>query len=126
MKKIKYLVLTLGVIMGFGMAALPIAVDAASTDVFESACDSDPDSVLCKNKNDNLTGSVQTIVNTLLFILGAVSVFVIIIGGVSYVVSMGDAKKIETAKNTIMYAVIGLVVAILASAIVNFVVVRIM
>jgi uncharacterized membrane protein len=63
---------------------------------------------------------VGVVVNALLFILGAISVLVIIIGGFRYVTSMGDAKNIESAKNTILYAVIGLIVAFLAYAIVNF------
>lgn len=66
-------------------------------------------------------GIFQTITNTALFLIGAISVLMLIYGGISYTISMGDAKKVETAKNTIMYAVIGIVVALLAYAIVNFV-----
>ena len=47
-----------------------------------------------------------------------------IIGGIRYVISNGDSSQITSAKNTIMYAVIGLVVALLAYAIVNFIVVQ--
>ena len=46
----------------------------------------------------------------------------LIIGGIRYVISQGDAKQIESAKNTILYAVIGIIVALLAYAIVTFVV----
>jgi len=66
-------------------------------------------------------GIFQTITNTALFIIGAVSVLMLIYGGIRYTVSMGDSKNVETAKNTIMYAIIGIVVALLAYAIVNFV-----
>ena len=72
-----------------------------------------------------LTGSngiFQQIVNILLFITGAIAVIVIVIGGIKYVLSSGDSNQITSAKNTILYAVIGLVVAILAYAIVNFVI----
>lgn len=65
---------------------------------------------------------VQTIVNVLLFIIGAVSVVMIILGGIRYTISQGDSTAVANAKNTILYAVIGLVVAILAFAIVNFVI----
>lgn len=65
---------------------------------------------------------IKTIVNVLLFILGAVAVIMIVIGGMRYTVSQGDSAAITSAKNTILYAVIGLVVALLAYAIVNFVV----
>lgn len=69
----------------------------------------------------NLSAMIKRVVNILLFVLGAVAVIVIIIGGIRYVVSGGDTGAMTGAKNTILYAVIGLVVAILAYAIVNFV-----
>lgn len=63
----------------------------------------------------------QTIVNVLLFIIGAVAVIMLIIGGIRYVVSGGDQAQVTGAKNTILYAIIGIVVAVLAYAVVNFV-----
>ena len=47
---------------------------------------------------------------------------VLIIGGIRYVISSGDSGQVQSAKNTILYAVVGLVVVIMAYAIVNFVV----
>jgi hypothetical protein len=67
-------------------------------------------------------GIFQTITNVLLFIIGAISVIMLIIGGVRYVVSGGDQAAVTAAKNTILYAVVGIVVAILAYALVNFVI----
>lgn len=66
--------------------------------------------------------SITKIVNILLFLLGVVAVIAIIVGGIMYAVSSGDAGRAKAAKDTIMYAVIGLIVAILAYAIVNFVI----
>lgn len=63
----------------------------------------------------------RTIVNTLLFIIGAISVIMIIFGGFKYVTSGGDSNGVTSAKNTILYAVIGLIVAVLAFAIIDFV-----
>jgi multisubunit Na+/H+ antiporter MnhB subunit len=57
-----------------------------------------------------------------LFILGAIAVIMIVIGGIRYTTSNGDSGSIKSAKDTILYAVVGLVVAMLAYAIVNFVV----
>ena len=71
------------------------------------------------------TGIFQTIVNVILFIVGAVAVIMIVVGGVRYTVSNGDSNAVQGAKNTIMYAIVGLVVAIIAYALVNFVVVNI-
>lgn len=65
---------------------------------------------------------IKTIVNALLFFIGVVAVIMIIWAGIQYTTSAGDSSKVATAKNTIVYAVIGLIVAIFAYAIVNFVV----
>ena len=69
----------------------------------------------------DLWDSVNAIINTILAVLGIVTVVIIIIGGVNYVLSQGDPGKIKKAKDTIMYGVIGLVIAFLAYSIVNFV-----
>jgi hypothetical protein len=68
------------------------------------------------------TGIFKTITNVLLFIIGAVSVIMLIIGGIRYVVSGGDSSAVTGAKNTILYAIVGIVVALLAYALVNFVI----
>ena len=70
---------------------------------------------------DALSAFLKRIVNILLFLVGTISVIVIIIGGIRYVTSGGDQAQITGAKNTILYAVIGVVVAVMAYAIVNFV-----
>ena len=73
---------------------------------------------------ESLTGGdgiFRTVANVLLFIIGGVSVIMLIYGGIRYTTSGGNANSVTTAKNTIMYAVIGLIIAILAYAIVNFV-----
>ena len=67
-------------------------------------------------------GIFKTITNTVLYIVGVIAVIMLIIGGIKYVVSGGDAKKVTDAKNTVLYAIIGLIIAFLAFAIVNFVI----
>lgn len=68
------------------------------------------------------TGSIfTTIVNILLFIIGALCVIMLIYGGIRYTTSGGNSTSVTAAKNTIMYAIIGLVIAFLAFAIVNWV-----
>ena len=68
------------------------------------------------------TGAFKQITNTILYIVGIVAVIMLIIGGIRYVVSGGDSKKVTDAKNTVLYAIIGLVIAVFAYAIVNFVI----
>lgn len=66
-------------------------------------------------------GIVTTITNLLLFIAGALAVIMIIIGGLRYATSGGNASAVTAAKNTILYAIVGLIVAFLAFAAVNFI-----
>jgi len=68
--------------------------------------------------------TMRTILSTIFVILGAAAVVVITLAGFTYTISHGDPKVIEQAKNAIFYAVIGLIVAVLAYAIVNFVLVN--
>lgn len=68
------------------------------------------------------SGVFKRITDVMLFLIGSISVIMLIIGGVRYVLSGGEQAKVAEAKNTILYAVIGVVVAILAYAVVNFVV----
>ena len=63
--------------------------------------------------------------NIALYVVGAISVFMLIWGGLRYVLSGGDSKKITDAKNTVLYALLGLAIAFFAYAIVNFVLVSI-
>ena len=79
----------------------------------------------CDECPENLfgdTGVFKQVTNTILYIVGIIAVIMLIIGGIKYVISGGDAKKVTDAKNTVLYAIIGLVVCFLAFAIVNFVI----
>jgi len=68
------------------------------------------------------SGVFAEISSVLLFIVGAIAVIMIVIGGLRYVISGGDASQVQAAKNTILYALVGIIVAILAYAAVNFVI----
>lgn len=76
---------------------------------------------------DNLfapNGIFSQIANTLIFLVGAIAVIMLIIGGLRYVTSNGEADSIKGAKDTITYAIIGIIVAILSFAAVSFVIGR--
>ncbi len=70
---------------------------------------------------DELMTTVNTILNVIVGIVGVVAVAVIIIGGILFATSTGETAKTTRARNTILYGVVGLVVSLLAFAIVNFV-----
>ncbi len=69
----------------------------------------------------SLSTTIANVLTVVFGTLGAISVLIIVIAGFQYILSSGDPAKTAKAKNTILYAVIGLVVAVSAGAIVNFV-----
>ena len=79
----------------------------------------------CVSKPTNLEDSVKNIINGVLYVVGILAVVMVIIGGVKYTTSGGDQSAVTSAKNTILYGIVGLVIAILAYAIVNFVIERV-
>jgi hypothetical protein len=126
MKKIRALIVS--TLMMAGLLVVPLTV--ATVDV-SAACTATSSAKDCiKAGSDVKTGGgnadlgeqIKAVVNVLLFILGAIAVIMIVVGGIRYTLSNGDSSAITGAKNTILYAVIGLIVAMLAYAIVNFVV----
>lgn len=112
--------------VGFAVAPAFPAGALSVTEGAGSAQGGDQASCLFGNEGsaacDGKTPMFKTITNVLLFIIGAVSVIMLVIGGIRYTVSAGDSSAVTGAKNTILYAIIGLVVAILAYAVVNFVI----
>jgi len=119
MKKFQTLFAAFILVAVSAFALVPASpVGAAALD---GACVNNADSAVCVNKDDTTGGLVGPLINTLLFIVGAISVVIIIIGGVLYVISGGNSGSVTRAKNTVTYAVVGLLVAFLAYAIVNWV-----
>lgn len=74
-----------------------------------------------KSNTNDLMKTVNQIINIVIGVIGFAAVAMTIYGGVQYTTSTGDPGKVKKAKDTIMYGIVGLVVAILAFAIVNFV-----
>lgn len=70
---------------------------------------------------DGDNGLIKTVVNVLLWAVGILSVIMIIFSGFRYITSAGDASKTKSAQSTLIYSVVGLIVAIMAYAIVNMV-----
>lgn len=119
MKRFKQIIMSLALVLGVGFILAPVATVGAVNPI-EDAC-AQQNSTICQNQNETVDGLVKTVVNVLLFVIGIISVLMIIIGGIMYSTSAGDAGTVTKAKNTILYAVIGLIVAFLAFAIVNWV-----
>ncbi|MBR2726083.1 hypothetical protein IKE87_02345 [Candidatus Saccharibacteria bacterium] len=102
-----------------------IGISLPTSPVFANVCDSSlPADVReangCNSSKDNLSPAIQGIINGVIGILSIIAVVFIVVGGVQYMTSGGDSGKVKTAKNTILYALIGLVICVLAFAIVNW------
>ena len=122
MKKLKILAAVFAIV-GIGLAPVAMAETASAINPLDSAC-SDPKNsgnAICKNQTDDADTLIGTVVNTMLFIVGILSVIMIIVSGILYTTSSGDSGKVSKAKNTLTYSIVGLVVAFLAYAIVNWV-----
>ncbi len=122
--KVKYLLASMAItVAGVFSVVAPVSAVVYCPDGSQSSSD---DLSGCSNlgdgaKDTNLMGTLNTIINIALGVIGFIAVVMIIIGGIQYTTSAGDASKVTKAKDTIMYGIIGLVIALLAYAIVNFV-----
>lgn len=124
-RKIKIWLLPLAVVTS--LALVPASAMAQG-----SGPQPDTTNIVCRNLSDQLaaecrTGesgllsALKTVVNVLKFVIGGAAVLMLIIGGIMYVFSGGDPQNTARAKDTILYAIVGLVIALLAQAIVSFV-----
>ncbi|MBQ3310322.1 hypothetical protein IJG73_02695 [Candidatus Saccharibacteria bacterium] len=118
-EKVKIAVAVLAV-MAMSVVALPAGV--AHADTKATLDKKTAQSYFNGNTDDKqLMNTLNTIINVAIGLIGFIAVVVIILGGVQYTTSAGDAGKVKKAKDTIMYGIIGLVIALLAFAIVNFI-----
>ena len=125
MNKIKALLISLAAVFTL---AVPIFAAVPAVALFEAAKDQ-----ACSGANLNDTActanegatqvnsTISTVISLLSFIVGVVSVIMIIIGGIRFVTSQGDSQSTSAARNTVIFAVVGLCVAAFAQLIVRFV-----
>lgn len=132
LKHLKILLLAAFAALIFGLA--PVAVIAAppAPDCTDPSTLSTADAIQCGANNAagvpdsgtpvrDLNATIANIINILSTVVGIAAVIMIIIGGFRYITSGGSQEGVKSAKNTIMYALIGLVIVALAQIIVNFV-----
>ena len=134
LKKIKQLI----TVAAFGLLVLaPVAVPSvvsAQANIQDNLCagaefDPELNATDCEESTagagEDVDDFIADVVNILSLIIGSVAVIMIIIGGFKYITSNGNDSNVASAKNTIMYAIIGLVIVALAQFIVRFVLSRI-
>ena len=128
MSRIKRIILTLTATLGLVLPTAVVASAAADADVngslscgaalnFEQGSGCANDGTTAGKSVDNI---VKNVINIISLVVGIAAVVMIIIGGLRYVTSNGDSGQVGNAKNTILYAVVGLVVVALAQVIVKF------
>lgn len=109
---------------GMVFAASAPAAYAQQSDVCKGVnmLDENNTSSDCTEDQTNNLGSVmRSVINIFSMLVGAISVIMIVIGGFRYIVSNGDSNGVSGAKNTILYAIVGLVIVLFAQIIVRFV-----
>jgi hypothetical protein len=133
MRQAKFLVLC-STLLVLGGTVLLSAPRAYAEDVLNDICNKNPQAVACQDNqtpqdhdknsiygSDSILAKATKLVS---FVVGIVAVIMIIIGGLQYIMAAGDSAKVNSAKNTILYAIIGVVVAVMAQIIINFVIRR--
>ncbi len=111
--------LTLGVVQVFGTAqvygATPKEAACEGLDITGGSCTYDP-------TQPGINSTIQLVINIMSVLVGFAAVLMIIIGGFKYITSSGDSAGVNSAKNTILFAVVGLVIVAVAQIIVRFVI----
>jgi hypothetical protein len=130
MHKLKVLLIATGLLAGFNLAVTPVFAAAQSLS-HEIRCGSNAGaSGTDKNNNGcaeapanqpSLNVIIARVINILSSLAAVIAVIMIIIAGLRYITSAGDSAKATSARNTILNAVIGLVIAVFAQVIVRFV-----
>ena len=122
-RKIILAIITVGAMMG--MVTMPAYAATCPTDTARAG-EEVSSLALCnldqtEADSTKLWSTVNGIINVILAVLGIAAVFMVILGGISILTSQGDPSKVKKGKDTILYGIIGLIVAMLAFAIVNFI-----
>lgn len=118
MKNVKKIISVVALLALCGSILAPQFVGASN-----AVCPPGSTSAVCDNSR-TIEDVIKIIVNTLLFLAGVVSVIVIIIAGIRMTASSGNADSMAKARNSIIFAALGVVVTIAAYSIVNFVILR--
>ncbi len=111
--------LTLSGLIATGLSTTPVAADTRGT-VKEGVTGVGGGEA--GNDGNQVKEVIKNVIGILSFLVGLVAVLMIVIAGFRFVTSNGDSNNVSSAKNTIIYAVIGIVVTVMAYAIVNFII----
>ena len=117
--KLTVLITTIALILGVGLFSAPAF--ATSADQLQGGVDAAAGQSGSNDAVSTVNNTITTVINVLSVLVGIIAVIMIIVGGYRYITSGGDSTKVTSAKNTLLYAIIGLVIVALAQVIAQFV-----
>ncbi len=111
------------------VCALMLPATAMAVDLNSEACQGITNSAICKDANAGRTdnplfgpnGALTRVISVLSMVLAVIAVIVLVIAGIRFAVSQGNPQSVGNVRNTVIYAIVGLVVAVLAQALVQLV-----
>lgn len=117
-RRLALIAVTIGIV-SMALAPLTYATDVVNCDGLPA----DQCKLVSENKLDYQSSNniIWNVVQFLFIALGGIAVIMIIVGGIQYATSQGESAAVQKAKNTIMYSVIGLVVALVANGVVAYI-----
>lgn len=105
-----------------GLSFLDSPVGAQVELYSQGACNNAGGGDICaKSNDDSIAPLVQVVINALLYIAGAVSLIFMLVGGLKFITSAGDPGKAASGRNTVLYALAGILVSSLAFVIVQYI-----
>lgn len=119
-KHLRIIVIT--ILSIFCLTAITVTPTFAAGDACSSGVTAVANAAGCNGSTNALPSAIVSILSAIIGVAGLVSAAYIIVGGIQYISSSGDASKTEKAKKTVLYACIGLIICALAFVIVNFVI----
>lgn len=129
-RKIQNTLLAIAIV--FGLSGVLVAVQPAAVYALDAnqqaVCDAIGTGSSCEKGTggaNKLNGVIDTIINILSVLVGIIAVIMIIVAGFKYVTSAGDSSKVSSAKSTLIYALVGIVIVALSQTIVKFVLDRV-
>lgn len=128
MKKLKLFFVSILALFSLSPALMPVMASAASSAdnlscgvAGDIAGTTQCDATDTKDADNRINGIIAAAIRIFQVVVGLISVIMIIMGGLKYITSGGDSASVGSAKNTILYAMVGIVVVALAEIIVQFV-----
>jgi len=117
------------VVVVVSFSSLLFSQRALAVNVFPGCGSNAASTTVCKDVNSQtpkstnpVIGALKTVIDVISLIIGVVAVIMIMVGGLRMILSAGDSKTVASARNSIIYAAVGILVAVVAQGLVVFVI----